>query len=84
MAGVVKNANDTYTLTLSAFEQKTLKRRADEHDRAKAEHLDVVITQEIGNWATHYRNADLPTLRERYEAAGVDVQSQVDTLLGLE
>jgi hypothetical protein len=85
MAQVVKNADDTYTVTLTAVEQRVLKRYGDEQapPRAKAASVAFLITSDLASLANDYRAQDGPKLRALYEAATPAVQAQVDALLGV-
>lgn len=82
MAQVTKNANDTFTVTFSAREQKVLKRWGDDHSRTKAQQLENVINGFMANKANDYRGVDGPTMRDKYEALTPAQQAQVDALLG--
>lgn len=83
MAQVVKNPDNTLTVTLSAREQKLVKRWADEQQpvRTPQAQFEDVVNGFLANKANDYRNLDGPTLRDRYEALTAAKQAQVDAIL---
>jgi len=85
MAQVIKNADDTFVVTLTAKEQKTLQRWSNEPRTggpvSKAKQLEMVIDSDLAQKASEYLAIDGPTLRQKYEAATPAVQAQVDALL---
>jgi hypothetical protein len=85
MSQVTRNPDDTYVVTLTAVEQRVLKRYGDEQapPRAKAASLAFLITGDLASLANDYRAQDGPKLRALYEAATPAVQAQVDALLGV-
>lgn len=85
MAQVVRNGDDTYTVTLTPREQTVLKRWGDEFSptRAKAAQMAFLLSGELASRSNDYRSQDGPRLRSLYEAATPSVQAQVDALLGV-
>lgn len=85
MAQVVKNADDTYTVTLTGLEQQVLKRWGVDQapTRTKPAQLEFVITGQLASLANDYRTQDAPKIKRLYEAATPAVQAQVDALLGV-
>lgn len=82
MATVVKNPDNTLTVTATASDQKVLVRWAQERGRTIASLFEDVVNGFITNKRNDYRNIDGPTMREKYEALSPAVQAQVDALLG--
>ncbi len=83
MSAVVKNQDDTFTVTLSNKEIKTLERWAVDQGRTKAKQLESMIEQAIRDKSRdYYTDPVVPELQDRYRNASPAVQNQVDTLLG--
>ena len=81
MATVVRNADGTYTVTLTARAEKTLQRWAKDQSRTRANQLEEVISAFLRNKTQDYRQLDGPNLHDRYDAATPAVQAKVDALL---
>lgn len=86
MATVTKNQDDTYTVTLTAKEQKTLKRWSEEpmpgsESRTKAAQLERLIHGELKLKAEAHQSVDGPKLREKYDAATDEQRAEVDAIL---
>lgn len=81
MSQVIKNADDTFTVTFTAREQKTLKRWGDENTRTKAAQLENVINGFMANKRQDYRGLDGPTMRDQYEALTAEQQAAIDAIL---
>lgn len=83
MAQVVKNPDNTLTVTLNAKEQKLLKRWGDEQlpPRNVGAQFEDVVNGFLQNKANDYRNIDGPTLRDKYEALTPAKQAEVDAIL---
>lgn len=82
MSQVVKNPDDTFTVTFTVGEQKTLKRWSEDHSRTKAGQLEDVINGFMQNKRNDYRGIDGPTMRDKYDALPAEIQLQIDALLG--
>jgi hypothetical protein len=82
MAQVVKNPDNTLTVTLSPLEQKVLLRWAAEKAIPPAAQFADVVNGFFANKINDYRGLDGPTMRDKYDALTPTKQAQVDTLLG--
>lgn len=81
MVTVIRNANGTYTVTLTPRGEQILLRWATEQSRNRANQLEEVIKGFMQNKAQDYRQIDGPTMRDRYEALTPEQQAQVNTIL---
>jgi len=81
MAQVVKNPDNTLTVTFTAKEKKLIQRWAADTGRTEAVQLENVINGFLANKANDYRNIDGPTMRDKYEALTVAKQAEVDAIL---
>lgn len=82
MATVTKNPDDTYTVTLTAKEQKTLKRHGEFLGASKAKALEGRLTDQLDHWREEYRRTDGTTKQDKYDSLDATVQAQIDALLG--
>jgi hypothetical protein len=82
MATVVKNADNTLTVSPSTSDQKVLVRWAQDTGRSVANQFEDVVNGFLQSKLTAYRNADGPTMRAKYEALTPQQQAQVDAILG--
>jgi hypothetical protein len=82
MATVIKNADNTLTVTPTAGDQKVLVRWAQDTGRSVAATFERAVNEFITNKRIDYRNADGPTKQDKYDALSPAVQAQVDALLG--
>jgi endonuclease I len=85
MATVVRNPDATYTVTLTAREDKILNRWGDEMVpvRNRPKQLEAIIGDALLSRNNDYVGVDEPKRREKFRAATDAVQAQVDALLGL-
>lgn len=86
MAQVIKNPDDTFVVTLTAKEHKTLDRWRLEPTipggpRPKARQLELAVDSDLAIKATEYRLLDGPTMRAQYEALPPAKQAEVDVIL---
>lgn len=82
MPQVIKNADDTFTLTLSNKEMRVLERWSTDFNRTKAKQLEWAIDKQIQDKGRDYQTAPVvPKLQDRYNNASPAVQNQVDALL---
>ena len=88
MAQVTRNPDDTFLVTLTTREQKTLQRWSNDPGtgppiapRSKAAQLEAVITAALQDKAISYRALDGPTMRDQYDALAPTKQAQVDAIL---
>lgn len=82
MAKVILNPNGTYTVTVTAKEQRALKRAADEPVAMTSEKkLEDVITGQIQSWYQDFLSADGPTRLVKFDALNLVKQDQVDAIL---
>ena len=81
MAQVVKNPDNTLTVTFTAPEKKLIQRWAADTSRTEAAQLEDVINGFLQNKANDYRNLDGPTMRQKYEALTAAKQASVDAIL---
>jgi len=85
MAQVIKNADDTFAVTLTAKEQKTLKRWSDivrdGSGVSKAKQLELVVTAQLQAKTDEFRQQDGPTMRAQYDALTPEKQAEVDVIL---
>lgn len=86
MAQVTKNPDDTFVVTLTTREQKTLDRWRAEPPapggpRTKAKQMELMVDGQLAAKTAEYRAADGPTMRDKYEALTPALQAQVDAIL---
>lgn len=83
MAAVTKNADNTYTVTLTAKEQRALARAGQEQSPAigQAAMLKVVLDQTINGWIEDHLAADGPTRLVKFAGLTVVKQDAVDAIL---
>ena len=82
MATVIKNADNTLTVTLILLEQKVLLRWAAEKSITPAKQFEDVVNGFFANKINDYRGLDGPAMRDKYDAVTPTKQAQIDTLLG--
>lgn len=83
MSAVAKNPDDTFSVTLSNKEMRTLERWATDQGRTKAKQLEQVLDKVISDKGRdYYTDPITPSLHDRYRKASPAVQNQIDTLLG--
>lgn len=81
MAQVTKNPDDTYTLTLTAREQKTLKRHGEAMGQSRAKALEDRLSSILEHWRDEYQRIDGQTVQTKYDALPADKQAQIDAIL---
>lgn len=81
MAQVVKNPDNTLTVTFTAKEKKLIQRWATDTSRTEAAQFEHVINGFLQNKLNDYRNLDGPTMRVLYEALTPAQQADVDAIL---
>lgn len=82
MATVVKNPDNSLTVTPTPSDLKVIVRWAQETGRTPAKQFEDVVNGFLTNKRNDYRNIDGPTMREKYEALTPAQQAQVDAILG--
>lgn len=78
---VIRNADDTFTVTLSPQAQAVLKRWAADAGRTRAGQLADVITTALRRKAREYLAIDGPPMASKYAALPADQQAAVDAIL---
>jgi hypothetical protein len=81
MASVVRNPDNTVTITFVAWEQRVLVRWAQDNGRTVANQVEDVFNGFLVNKRSDYLQADGPTMRERYEALSAAKQAEIDAIL---
>lgn len=82
MAQVIKNADNTLTVTLTPMQFKVLQRWAADTNKSVAAIFEDVINGFITNKLNDYHGVDGPQMRAKYEALTPTQQAQIDTILG--
>jgi hypothetical protein len=83
MAQVVKNPDNTLTVTLSPLEQRVLVRWAADRASSVAAQFADALNGIFANKINDYRSLDGPSLLDRYNALTPAKQAQIDTILGV-
>ena len=82
MSQVVRNPDQTLTVTLTTLEQKVLLRWATDSAKSPAAQFEDLVDAFLRNKANDYRSLDGPIMRDKYDAATPAIRAQVDALLG--
>lgn len=82
MAVVVKNADGTYTVTVTAKELQALKREASKTPPGRsAEKLASIITPQLASWLQDHLQEDGPQRLAKFAALPIPKQTNVDNIL---
>jgi hypothetical protein len=81
MASVVRNADNTLTITCTLWEQRVLVRWAQDNGRSVANQVEEIFNGFLIDKRNDYLRVDGPTMRERYEALTPAKQAEIDAIL---
>lgn len=81
MAAVVRNADNTFTVTPTATEARVIVRWGQESGVPPAQIVKQILDGQIDARLSDYRREDGRPMREKYEALTPAKQAQVDALL---
>lgn len=82
MASAIRNADQTFTVTLSAIEQRIVTRASQTASVPAAAVMAQLIEEHLRALYNGYRRLDGDSMQERYDALTPAQQAQIDAILG--
>jgi len=81
MATVIRNADNTVTVTFTAAEQRAIAKRAQSAEQTPVQLIAHLLTGRLAEWIARDVEEDGLTRQQKYQALAPEQQAQVDAIL---